>query len=51
MDGASLFGYSVMVGNPLQKTKKIDIACDRSDKNKETKKRFFLQDKKRGNSC
>ena len=41
MDEASLVGDNVTVGNPLQ-NKKIDISEDRSDKNEETKKRFFL---------
>ena len=47
MDGASLFGYSVMVGNPLQKTKKLISPVIGATKIKKQQKFFFVGQKTR----
>ena len=48
MDEARLFGYRVMVGNPLQKTKKMILPVIGATKTKKQKKDFFCRIKNEG---
>ena len=47
MDGASLFGYRVMVGNPLQRTKKLILPVMGATKIKKQQNFFLVGQKTR----